>query len=101
MTGSLLDTNLVKAADMASKQRKAAGDFTATFPPDTVQHWRRMVREWEENSSRPNPYISKDRGRLFHPIQVPWLTIVLSASKVSEIRLRLVQEEAAEVERGQ
>jgi hypothetical protein len=32
--------------------------------------------------------------------QVPQLTFGFLASKVSEIRLRLVQEEAAEVERG-
>jgi hypothetical protein len=56
---------------MASKQRKAADEFTETFPPDTVQQWRRMVREWEANSSRPNPYVSKDRGRLFCCIPSP------------------------------
>jgi len=69
--GSLLETNLIKAMDMASKQRKAADDFTATFPPDTVQQWKRMVREWEADSSRPNPYISKDRGRLLCPVSNP------------------------------
>lgn len=37
----------------------------------------------------------------FAPLQVSQLTVVPSASKVSEIRLRLAQEEAAEVERGQ
>ena len=63
--GSLLETNLVKATEMASKQRKVANDFTATFPPRTVQGWKRMVREWQANSSRPNPYVSKERGKLF------------------------------------
>jgi len=65
LIGSLLETNLVKATEMASKQRKAADDFTATFPPDVIQQWRRMVREWEADPSRPNPYVSKDRGRSF------------------------------------
>ena len=53
---------------MASIQRKVAIDFTATFPVDTVQQWRRMVREWEEDSSRPNPYVSRERGKLFYLI---------------------------------
>ena len=53
---------------MASKQRKVASDITETFPLDTVQQWRRMVKEWEADSSCPNPYISKDRGRLFYPV---------------------------------
>lgn len=62
-SGSLLETNLVKAVEMESIQRKAADDFTATFPPDTIRGWRRMVREWESDSSRPNPYISNDRSK--------------------------------------
>jgi hypothetical protein len=87
---------------MASKQRKAANDFTTTFPPATIRKWKRMVRRWEANSSKPNPYVSNDRGMFFFaPRQVSQLTVVPSASKVSEIRLRLAQEEAAEVERGQ
>jgi hypothetical protein len=56
---------------MASKQRKAANEFTETFPPDTVQQWRRMVRDWEVDSSLPNPYVSKDRGKPFHLITRP------------------------------
>jgi len=34
-------------------------------------------------------------------LQVPRLTYVFTASKVSEIRLRLAQEEATEAEKGQ
>jgi len=86
---------------MASKQRKAAEDFTATFPSGKIQKWKRMVKEWEENSSRPNPYISKDRGRLFRFTSSTIADSHLSASKVSEIRLRLAQEEATQAEKGQ
>lgn len=60
-----------------------------------------MVKKWETDPSCPNPYVSKDRGRVFCPFRVQRLKVIFSASKVSEIRLRLVQEEAAEVERGQ
>jgi hypothetical protein len=52
----LLKTNLLKAVEMASKQRKVADDFTATFPHTTVQQWRRMVKDWQANPSHPNPY---------------------------------------------
>jgi len=98
--GSLLETNLIKATEMATKQRKAAKDFTATFPSGMIQKWRRMVKEWEANPSRPNPYVSKDRGRLF---RLGLITITNSHSpdsKVSEIQLRLAQEEAAKAEKG-
>ena len=32
----MLETNLTKAVEMASKQRKVANDFTGTFPDETV-----------------------------------------------------------------
>ena len=43
-------------------QRKAADDFTVTFPHETVQRWRKMVEEWQANHSRPNPYVSNEQG---------------------------------------
>ena len=63
--GSLLDANLIKAKEMASIQRKAADDFTTTFPQDTISEWKRMLREWEADPSRPNPYVSNVRGMPF------------------------------------
>jgi hypothetical protein len=65
LIGSLLETSLIKALEMLSKQHKTVDDFTAMFPPDTIQQWKCMVKEWEANSSWPNPYVSKDHGRLF------------------------------------
>ena len=61
----MLETNLVKAVEAASRQRKVAEDFTATFPHETVQRWRKMVKEWQADPSRPNPYISNERGTSF------------------------------------
>ena len=63
--GSLLATNLIKASEMASRQRKAADDFTTTFPDETVKEWRKMVKDWQEDSSLPNPYASEERGMFF------------------------------------
>ena len=61
----MLEVNLVKAVEMAKSQRKVADDFTATFPIETVQEWKRMVEEWQADSSRPNPYASNERGVFF------------------------------------
>jgi hypothetical protein len=58
----LLETNLGKAVEMAAKQRKAATDFSGMFPKKTIENWQKMVKEWQENPSRPNPYISNERG---------------------------------------
>ena len=55
----------MKAVEMASSQRKVADDFTSTFPRETVQQWKQMVKEWQANPSRPNPYVSNERGMFF------------------------------------
>jgi hypothetical protein len=67
-TGSLLGTNLAKAVEMKSKQQKVADDFTATFPSETVRQWRKMVKRWQKKPSRPNPYVSNERGTFFEDI---------------------------------
>ena len=64
-SGSLLEANLIKAAEMALTQRKVAEDFATTFPNKTVQKWRRMVKEWHANPSLANPYVSNERGMFF------------------------------------
>ena len=92
----------MKAVEMAEKQRRIAADFTATFPSETVRRWRKMVKEWQANTSSPNPYVSNERGKfLTITLDPPHLMAAGSASKLSEARLRLTQEEAAEAERGQ
>ena len=101
LAGSLLATNLTKAAEMALKQRQAANEFSGTFPHETVQSWTKMVKDWENDHSRPNPYISKERGTFLNSIS--WLKSHnnLPASKISEVRLRLSQEEVTGAEHGQ
>lgn len=88
---------------MALKQRKVADNFTATFTGETVQRWRQMVKEWQANSSLPNPYVSNDRGMFFCCcfFRCNTLRFFFQASKLSEARLRLTQEEVAEAEHGQ
>lgn len=63
--GSSLQKNLLKAAEMSSKQRQVADDFTATFPHETIKSWSRMVNEWEADPSKPNPYVSEEKHMFF------------------------------------
>ena len=60
-----------------------------------------MVKDWQENTSGPNPYVSNERGTFFDSARSLCLMIVLPASKLSEARLWLTQEEVAEAEQGQ
>ena len=63
-----------------------------------------MVKKWESNPSSPNPYISKEHGKLplysSQPVGRTLLNILVSASKVSAARLRLTEEETADAQRG-
>ena len=68
LIGSLLETNLSKAVEMSAKQRKAATDFSGTFPKKTIESWKKMVKQWQEDPSRPNPYVSNERGMYFEEI---------------------------------
>ena len=63
--GSLLETNLTKALEMASIQRKVADDFSNTFPKEVIQQWEQMVMKWNENSLQPNPYVSSEHCMFF------------------------------------
>ena len=86
---------------MASTQRKAANDFSATFPAKTVRQWRQMVDKWQVDPSCPNPYVSNDRGRFFGIFLKLHLTVRLPALKLMEVQLRLTREEVADKEHGQ
>jgi hypothetical protein len=52
---------------MSVKQREIFEKFSATFPPETVTRWERMVERWEGDRTAPNPYIEPEQSRIFHP----------------------------------
>ena len=60
---------------MELKQRQAANEFTATFPHETIQAWRRMVKEWEADTSCPNPYVSKEQCT--PPMVLEWTCLMI------------------------
>ena len=87
---------------MALKQRKAASEFSGTFPDETVKIWRKMVKNWQKDPSRPNPYASGEHGKLFGVFLNLYLTMTafLIALKLTEARLRLTQGDITGAERG-
>ena len=62
LIGLSLEKNLLKAVAMSSKQRQVADDFTAMFPRETIEAWSLMVKEWEADPSKPNPYVLTEKG---------------------------------------
>lgn len=48
---------LRQAAQMAVKQRQLFNEFSATFPPEVVREWERVISLWNVNpGSGPDPY---------------------------------------------
>jgi hypothetical protein len=41
---------------MSAKQTEIFEKFSATFPPETVSRWVRMVERWEGDPTAPNLY---------------------------------------------
>ena len=74
---------LKKAIAMQKKQRKAFFKFNATFPPEVVHEWEKMVVDWDADKKKKNPYEEPVAGTL-----------------MAEVRLELAKEEADDVQRG-
>jgi hypothetical protein len=41
---------------MRSKHQELFTKFSATFKPETVEKWEKLVREWEQDDTKANPY---------------------------------------------
>jgi hypothetical protein len=52
-----------KAILMKGKHREIFAKFNATFKSETVEKWERMVREWEQDNEKPNPYAEHVNGK--------------------------------------
>ena len=49
---------------MSAKQTEIFQQLSATFPPETVSKWERMVARWNANSKAPNPYTEPKSSKL-------------------------------------
>ena len=52
---------------MSVKQTEIFEKFTATFPPETVARWVRMVEHWESDPTAANPYNEPEQSKFAHP----------------------------------
>ena len=61
--GSQFSKKFQEAALMSVKQSETFEKFSATFPPETVARWVRMVERWEGDRTAPNPYNEPEQSR--------------------------------------
>jgi hypothetical protein len=41
---------------MSKKHRALLNALSATFPVETIVEWTKMVDDWQEDTSQPNPF---------------------------------------------
>ena len=49
---------------MEEKHASENKKFDATFAPELRREWLTMIRNWERDKSKPNPYIYTEKGIL-------------------------------------
>jgi hypothetical protein len=57
---------LENAIPTSKKLKDIAERFSATFPPDTLAKWEEMVKEWDADPLKPNPYVELASGKCSH-----------------------------------
>lgn len=50
---------------MRVKHQELFAKFSATFKPETVEKWEKLVREWEQDDTKANPYVEPVNSTYF------------------------------------
>jgi hypothetical protein len=49
--------HLKEALEMNKKHTLLFEQFSATFQPDTIVSWEKLINAWKKDRSQPNPYL--------------------------------------------
>lgn len=85
---------------MRKKQAETFTSLSSGFPPETVAKWSKMVKEWELDRSKPNPY-EEPEIRMFKSF-INFLNTAnnLIEATLQDVRLELAKEDAADTAKG-
>ena len=61
LSGALLRRSLVKALKM-EKHAAVNRKFDAMFSDEVRDEWLRMIRDWEKDGSKPDPFTHTEKG---------------------------------------
>ncbi|TDL14368.1 hypothetical protein BD410DRAFT_734211 [Rickenella mellea] len=81
--GKYLLSLLQEAIPMKAKHRIVLEELRIALDSDLVTEWERMIKEWDEDRQKPDPYAEDER-----------------ASGMADVRLEILKEEAADVAAG-
>jgi hypothetical protein len=71
-------------------------EFNASLPAESTVEWTQMVKEWEHDQTKPNPFESKQRRKS----NLTWLTLskylqILLGITEHQVCLELAQDDAS------
>ena len=49
--------HLKEALEMEKKHTQLFDQFTATFRPETIISWEKLINDWKKDHSHPNPFL--------------------------------------------
>ncbi|PBK85188.1 hypothetical protein ARMGADRAFT_1036489 [Armillaria gallica] len=87
--GYILEQHLKLALEESDIQDKAFDDIDSTLKEDLHAEWAAMIDAWKHDNTQPNLYMSRSKTKEFEA----------TVSKV-EVRLKLCQDELAELAKG-
>ena len=56
--------HLKEALEMREKHKQLFEQFTATFQPNTITSWEKLITDWKGDRSLPNPYLEPSQCKL-------------------------------------
>ena len=99
--GDLFLRSLVKALNMKEKHAAVNKKFDAMFSDEHRGEWLRMIRDWEKDRSKPNPFTYTEKGGHSCVIRQPSHgTHIRLASNLAEVRRKLAEADEEDARRG-
>ena len=74
--------------------------FSATFQPETIQYWQKMITTWKSDHTQPNPYIEpvSCEPTFFSASNV--YSVLYIVTTLQDVRLELAKEDLALAAQG-
>ena len=99
-SGDFFLRSLLKALLMKEKHTAENKKFDSMFPEDLRNKWLSMIRDWECDKSRPNPFTHAEKGTPIYKFQFFTCAYIQPATKLAELRRRFAEEDEESMRRG-
>ena len=85
---------------MKEKHTAENKKFDCMFAENLRNQWLSMIRDWECDKSKPNPFTHTEKGILVYKPQFFTCAHIQSATKLAELRRKLAEEDEEALRSG-